>query len=1206
MTVTTTPATQELFNGTGSQTSFSFSFTNSFESDDVIVYVWNTTTSVWDQKTKDTDYTQSGTSIDFTTAPASGTKNVLITRKTDIVDPKVDYVPGSSIRAQDLDNNQRQVLQKLQELENSSLSNTGAKLQGNLDLNDFNITQDGTAVGNLRVGATAPANPVNGTRWFDTVSGRTYIYYTDTDSSDWIDTTPTYTQVGTSDEAVPLAGGTMTGSLTLSGAPTSNLHAATKAYVDGVTGLSDGDKGDITVASSGASWTIDDNAVDAAAIADNAVGLSQLSGIAKGGIIHGNDSGDPAVLTVGSTDEVLKTNSSGQIQWGSVSGSGTVTGVTPGTGLLNGTSSSTAIDATNPTGTLNVDVGTTANKILQLDGNAKIPAVDGSLITNITPTVADNSITGAKIALGSDTQGDIMYYNGTDYVRLAKGTAAQVLKVNAGATAPEWGSAGGSFKLGDQITLSPDKTVTRTVVDRLADEVHLEDFAADDGSTVIVKGNCTNAQVTTNTQVFQNALNTGKTVRVPEGDWYINDTLVLDSSFTGLIGDDSLRTTIQLIVADNSATPKPAIKLQSTGSGEAEYMTLKNLHIQRKVATSTGSSDKPWTDTILADVTATAAQKGNVEPVWPTSEPTTNYAGVALDGSNWSSNAGGVSRPRIENLRIGGFVTGMAFTQVVGCKVQNSWVQQRAIYNTDASKTGYCVGFHFIADNSNTNPSASSPGHMSPLASVELNTCQVDMTGTKNLGSSGGEDNVRFNDIGFFLDGKDLRDIFLTNCETVQGRYGFKIKTDNNDDNWDIHIIRPIIDAFRKNAISIEGAGGTGAINIQGGYGVGRDGSSDDIIGAKNSNGLTVQGFQFLGLMNDGQEDDGINLENCSSCSIVGNRFLNLRFGTSLNNSSYNTIVGNVYSGAAISTGTASIAVTLNAAIRLYSGSAHNTLIGNTIKGLGTSTNDKYDDGIRFDGSSVANNIGYGNKIDSTTVISTVTHVNNASTTTNILDPKGGGIVERYTSAGVASDTGDVANLPTGVGSYRFVPGVQTGMTYNASNSISLYANANQALTVKNSQLFVNCSDSTTSSTGDTHHINGPTAFHGSGGTNISIVDSGGTRRGYIGIHADGSSSNVIYSSSSDYRLKENITPLTGGIERLKNLKPSTFNWKEDETKTVQDGFIAHEVQEVVPQAVGGEKDGEHMQTLDPAKLVPLLTAALQELTERVEALEAK
>ena len=61
------------------------------------------------------------------------------------------------------------------------------------------------------------------------------------------------------------------------------------------------------------------------------------------------------------------------------------------------------------------------------------------LDANITGAkIADNSITGAKIALGGDTTGDIMYYDGTNWVRLAKGTASQTLKMNAGATAPEW------------------------------------------------------------------------------------------------------------------------------------------------------------------------------------------------------------------------------------------------------------------------------------------------------------------------------------------------------------------------------------------------------------------------------------------------------------------------------------------------------------------------------------------------------------------------------------------------------------------------------------------------------------------------------------------------------------------------------------------------------------------------------------------------
>ena len=60
--------------------------------------------------------------------------------------------------------------------------------------------------------------------------------------------------------------------------------------------------------------------------------------------------------------------------------------------------------------------------------------------TIVGTDIANNSIDGTKIALGSDAQGDIMYYDGTNWVRLAKGTASQFLKMNAGATAPEWGT----------------------------------------------------------------------------------------------------------------------------------------------------------------------------------------------------------------------------------------------------------------------------------------------------------------------------------------------------------------------------------------------------------------------------------------------------------------------------------------------------------------------------------------------------------------------------------------------------------------------------------------------------------------------------------------------------------------------------------------------------------------------------------------------
>ena len=99
--------------------------------------------------------------------------------------------------------------------------------------------------------------------------------------------------------------------------------------------------------------------------------------------------------------------------------------------------------------------------------------------------------------------------------------------------------------------------------------------------------------------------------------------------------------------------------------------------------------------------------------------------------------------------------------------------------------------------------------------------------------------------------------------------------------------------------------------------------------------------------------------------------------------------------------------------------------------------------------------------------------------------------------------------------------------------------------------------------------------------------------------------SSTAYNTTSDYRLKENEVSISDGITRLKSLKPYRFNFKVDPDKTV-DGFFAHEVAPVIPEAVTGEKDAEDMQQIDQAKLVPLLTAALQEAIAEIETLKTK
>jgi hypothetical protein len=106
------------------------------------------------------------------------------------------------------------------------------------------------------------------------------------------------------------------------------------------------------------------------------------------------------------------------------------------------------------------------------------------------------------------------------------------------------------------------------------------------------------------------------------------------------------------------------------------------------------------------------------------------------------------------------------------------------------------------------------------------------------------------------------------------------------------------------------------------------------------------------------------------------------------------------------------------------------------------------------------------------------------------------------------------------------------------------------------------------------------------------------------------SGSATAYNTSSDYRLKEDWQPMKGAITRLNHLKPVNFAWKVNGSRV--DGFLAHEAQEVVPESVTGtkdavDKDGKpEYQGIDQSKLVPLLTAALQEAVAEINSLKAR
>ena len=231
-------------------------------------------------------------------------------------------------------------------------------------------------------------------------------------------------------------------------------------------------------------------------------------------------------------------------------------------------------------------------------------------------------------------------------------------------------------------------------------------------------------------------------------------------------------------------------------------------------------------------------------------------------------------------------------------------------------------------------------------------------------------------------------------------------------------------------------------------------------------------------------------------------------------------------------------------------------------------------------------------------------------------------------------------------------------IAYNHSdNSMKFITNNSEQMRLHNDGgIFLNTTTRTGSSnvlsvlgnsSDDVMHVRTPATSGSPNG--IAFTDGDGTDCGEIVINTGGNTAS--YNTSSDYRLKENVNYDFDATSRLKQLKPSRFNWISKPDTTV-DGFLAHEVSSIVPEAINGTKDATKTvtnaviskrdalitdgvteaeweqgkkdgiypsdstwsaskaipkyQSIDQAKLVPLLTKALQEAVTKIEALEAR
>ena len=187
-----------------------------------------------------------------------------------------------------------------------------------------------------------------------------------------------------------------------------------------------------------------------------------------------------------------------------------------------------------------------------------------------------------------------------------------------------------------------------------------------------------------------------------------------------------------------------------------------------------------------------------------------------------------------------------------------------------------------------------------------------------------------------------------------------------------------------------------------------------------------------------------------------------------------------------------------------------------------------------------------------------------------------------------------------------------TGIFFPAADTIAFAEGGDEAMRIDSSGNFL---------VGTTSHYNasyrvsiaqaagtGGIVFRTSSATGapLAFQNSVGTEVGFV------STTNVgtTYNVTSDYRLKENVQPMQDALSKIAQLNPVTYTWKSDGSDG--QGFIAHELQAVVPDCVSGEKDAvdaegnPQYQGIDTSFLVATLVKAVQELTARIEILEAK
>ena len=198
----------------------------------------------------------------------------------------------------------------------------------------------------------------------------------------------------------------------------------------------------------------------------------------------------------------------------------------------------------------------------------------------------------------------------------------------------------------------------------------------------------------------------------------------------------------------------------------------------------------------------------------------------------------------------------------------------------------------------------------------------------------------------------------------------------------------------------------------------------------------------------------------------------------------------------------------------------------------------------------------------------------------------------------LASDTASAIQFYSGGFRFLSAPSGTAGNAITFTQAMTLDASNNLLVGTTSSAANIN------SNCVVIRNPSGGSTTFGTSSTSATLIDF--QVQGGIKGSISSTTSTTTYATSSDYRLKENIAPMTGALAKVAALKPVTYTWKE--SGVAGQGFIAHELQAVVPECVTGEKDAvdengnPKYQGIDTSFLVATLTSAIQELSTLITA----